>query len=215
MTFSYSLRLGVLLACTVGGPLMAEDWPQWRGPNRDGVWRETGLVDKFAGDELKITLAAADRQRLQRADRGRRPACSSPTASSSPSRSNACIASTRRRASRCGRYSYPCPYVNVGYTAGPRASVTIDEGRAYALGTMGHLHCLDAASGKPLWRKDLNAEYKIRMPIWGIAASPLVDGDLVIVQIGGEEACLVAFDKKTGQERWRHSTITPPIRRRS
>ncbi|MEX0979409.1 MAG: PQQ-binding-like beta-propeller repeat protein, partial [Pirellulales bacterium] len=93
--------------------------------------------------------------------------------------------------------------VNVGYTAGPRASVTIDEVRAFSLGSMGHLLALDAASGKPLWSKDLNTEYKIRMPIWGIAASPLVDGNLVIVQIGGEGACLVAFDKKTGKEAWK------------
>jgi hypothetical protein len=54
-----------------------------------------------------------------------------------------------------------------------------------------------------LWSKDLNAEYKIRMPIWGIAASPLVERELVIVQIGGEGACLVAFNKRSGAEAWR------------
>ena len=64
---------------------------------------------------------------------------------------------------------------------------------------MGNLHCYDAKDGTVLWAKDLNSEYKIRMPIWGIAASPLVENDLVIVQIGGEEnACLVAFDKRDG-----------------
>jgi len=68
---------------------------------------------------------------------------------------------------------------------------------------MGHLKCLDAASGKVLWEKDCNELYKIRMPIWGIAASPLVEGNLLIVQIGGEGACLVAFDKRSGEEQWR------------
>jgi outer membrane protein assembly factor BamB len=69
---------------------------------------------------------------------------------------------------------------------------------------MGHLHCLDAASGKMLWKKQPGVDYKIRLPIWGIAAAPLIDGELVIVQVGGEEgACLMAFDKKTGAERWR------------
>jgi outer membrane protein assembly factor BamB len=81
--------------------------------------------------------------------------------------------------------------------------VTIDGGKAYALGSMGHLHCLDATSGKVLWSKDCNQLYKIRMPIWGIAASPLVEGNMVIVQIGGEGACLVAFDKHSGDEKWR------------
>ena len=68
---------------------------------------------------------------------------------------------------------------------------------------MGHLHCLDAATGKLLWKKHPGVDYKIRMPIWGIAAAPLVDGELVIVQLGAEGACLVALDKKTGAERWR------------
>ena len=80
---------------------------------------------------------------------------------------------------------YDCPYVGVGYTDGPRASVTVDDGRAYALGTMGNFFCLDAASGKVLWQKEPGKDYDIEMPIWGIASAPLVEDDLVIVQIGG------------------------------
>jgi outer membrane protein assembly factor BamB len=68
---------------------------------------------------------------------------------------------------------------------------------------MGHLHCFEAATGKVLWKHDLDTEYKIDMPIWGISASPLVEGDLLIVQVGGQGACLVAFDKRSGAERWR------------
>lgn len=181
---------------------MADDWPQWRGPNRDGVWRETGLVEKFAAPELKVTW--------------RKPigsGYSGPTVADGrvfvtdrlvePTQVERVHAFDEKTGESLWTYSYPCEYVNVGYTAGPRASVTIDEGRAFALGTMGHLNAFDAASGKLLWSKDLNTEYKIRMPIWGISASPLVDGKLVIVQIGGEQACLVAFDKATGEERWR------------
>jgi outer membrane protein assembly factor BamB len=180
----------------------AEEWPQWRGPNRDGVWHETGLVDKFAGEQLKI--------------RWRKPIASGysgPTVAGGrvyvtdrvlePEQAERVHCFDWQTGETLWTFSYPCPYVNVGYTAGPRASVTIDDGKAYALGTMGNLFCFDAASGKSLWSKDLNTEYKIRMPIWGISASPLVDGDLVIVQIGGEGACLVAFDKISGQERWR------------
>jgi outer membrane protein assembly factor BamB len=100
-------------------------------------------------------------------------------------------------------HTYPCTY-EVSYPAGPRASVSIDEGRAYSLGTMGHFFCLDAAKGTVLWSKDLRAEYKARVPIWGISASPLVYRDLVVVQAGGPtDACLVAFDKNTGREKWR------------
>jgi len=101
-------------------------------------------------------------------------------------------------------FSYDCKYGGFGYQAGPRASVLIDAGRAYSLGAAGHLFCFDAAEGSILWSRDLNREYKIRMPNWGIAAAPLVEGDMLIVQIGGEDdACLVAFDKTTGEERWK------------
>ncbi len=81
--------------------------------------------------------------------------------------------------------------------------MTIDDGRAYSLGAMGNFFCFDAATGKILWQHALGPEYKVRMPIWGLASAPLVEGDLVVVQAGGEGACLVAFDKKTGAERWR------------
>lgn len=185
-------------ACTA----IADDWPQWRGPNRDGVWHEDGLVDKFAGKELKILWRmpiAAGYSGPTVAD-GRVFVTDRLVEPEQVERVHAFDAKTGETA---WTFSYPCPYENVGYTAGPRASVSIDGNRAYALGTMGHLHCLDSQSGKPLWSKDCNQLYQIRMPIWGIAASPLVEGNLVIVQIGGEKACLVAFDKTTGEEKWR------------
>jgi len=197
-----AIRLGCCTILCIASTATADDWPQWRGPNRDGTWQESGLVEKFAGPELKIAW--------------RKPigsGYSGPTVADGrvfvtdrlvePKQVERVHAFDEKTGETLWTFSYPCEYVNVGYTAGPRASVSIDEGRAYALGTMGHLHAFDVASGKLLWAKDLNTEYKIRMPIWGISASPLVDGKLVIVQIGGEHACLVAFDKVTGEERWR------------
>jgi len=100
-------------------------------------------------------------------------------------------------------HSYECPY-SVGYPTGPRASVLIAEGRAYALGTMGDLHCLDALSGEVLWYIDGEEEYQIDFPTWGLSASPLIEDGLLIVQLGGTpDACIVAFDKVTGEEAWR------------
>lgn len=180
----------------------AEDWPQWRGANRDGVWRETGIVEKFDSPQLKLrwrvpissgysgpTVAAG---RVYVTDRVVEPKqiervhCFS-VAEGKPLWSHV----------------YDCVYSGVGYEAGPRASVSIDEGRAYSLGSMGHLFCFDAATGAVLWSKDCNREYRIRMPIWGIAASPLVEKDLLIAQVGGSGGtCLVAFDKKSGEQRW-------------
>jgi outer membrane protein assembly factor BamB len=105
---------------------------------------------------------------------------------------------------RIWTYAYDCIYKNVGYAAGPRAAVLIDEGRAYSFGSTGLFFCLDAADGKVFWKKDLRALYKIRMPIWGVAASPIIEGQNIIVHIGGEgDACLVAFDKVKGNEIWK------------
>jgi outer membrane protein assembly factor BamB len=101
-------------------------------------------------------------------------------------------------------HPYECKYERFQHRDGPRACVSIDDNRAYSLGAMGHLLCFDAAKGTVLWAKNLDAEYKIKMPLWGIAASPLIEDDLLIVQIGGREnACIVAFDKVTGKEKWR------------
>jgi len=183
--------------------IFAADWPQWRGANRDGVWAEEGILEKFDAPQLpvrwRVKIAAgyngptvAD-NRVYVTDRLTVPA---------PIERVRCFDAMAGQ--EIWSYPYECEYEKVGYRAGPRASVTIDQGRAYALGTMGHLFCFDAAKGHVLWGKDLKSQYKIRMPNWGIAASPLVENDLLIVHIGGKDsACLVAFDKVTGKEKWR------------
>ncbi len=193
----------VAVSCFPMAGASADDWPQWRGPKRDGVWRETGIVEKFAKPQLDLAWRAeissgysgptvAD-GRVYVTDRLVKPA--------QVERVHCFDARTGKN---LWTHSYECPYEGVGYDAGPRASVTIDDGQAYSLGAMGHLFCFDAANGNILWQKDLFREYKIQMPQWGIASSPLVEGDLLIIQVGGEgEACLVAFDKNTGQEKWR------------
>ncbi len=180
----------------------ADDWAQWRGPTRDGVWRETGLVKKFKKPQLDIqwrmpigsgycgpTVASG---RVYVTDRVVEP--------KQIERVHCFDAQTGKVV---WDYEYDCNYRGVSYDAGPRASVLIDDGRAYSLGAMGNFICFDAAKGDVLWKKDLNTEYKIKMPVWGISASPIVDKDLIIVEIGGEGgASFVAFDKKSGKEKW-------------
>ncbi len=196
------LYVGVVMGA-IASPSFAADWPQWRGPGRDGVWTETSLVERFESAQLPVkwrvpissgycgpTVAGG---RVLVMDR-----VTSPTAQE---RVHCFDAAT---GARLWSYAYGCVYERVQYEAGPRASVTINEDRAYSLGTMGHLHCFDAKSGRVLWSHDCRNEYRARVPVWGIAAAPLVEGDLVIVQIGSpDNACLMAFDKTTGQERWR------------
>lgn len=180
----------------------ADDWPQWRGPQADGVWRETGIVDALPDSALS--------------PRWRAPIASgysSPTVAegrvyvmdrlSKPKQMERVHCFDAESGEAVWSYKYARKYRDVGYAAGPRTSVVVHDGLAYALGAMGDLHVFNAATGKIAWQRDLNAQYAIRMPVWGIAASPVIYDELLIVQIGGEGACLVAFDRRTGEERWR------------
>src|SRR5204863_30171 len=73
----------------------------------------------------------------------------------------------------------------------------------YTMGATGHVFCLDAKSGKVLWQKDTAREFKAKVPMWGHACSPLVEGKKLIIQAGGPGACLVALDRESGKEIWR------------
>jgi outer membrane protein assembly factor BamB len=194
-----------LLSCRAADDnrLYADDWPQWRGPTRDGVWKEAGIVEKFPSSRIALrwkTPVGSGYSGPTVAD-GRVYVTDRQT---EPRETERILCFDWESGRSLWHYTYDCPYKEVSYTAGPRASVSIADGRVYALGTMGHLHCLDAATGQLLWKKQPGVDYKLRLPMWGMAAAPLVEGDLVFVQIGGAEgACIVALDNKTGVEKWR------------
>jgi outer membrane protein assembly factor BamB len=196
-------RAAVLLTFLIGTvtPVTADDWPTWRGIHRDGVWRESGIVKAY--DELRPEWTAevasgysgpsvAD-GRVYVSDRITKPA-----------QTERIHCFDEETGKSLWSYEYNCEYRNVSYTAGPRASVQIHEGVAYSLGTMGNLIALDAKSGRLLWSRDLNTDYQIEMPVWGIAAAPLITEDLIVVHIGGTpDATVVAFGLMDGKERWR------------
>ena len=182
----------------------SQDWPDWRGVNRDGIWTETGIVKKF--DSGKIT-----QKWFVPVGSG----YSGPTVSKgkvyladlikNPSQTEGVLCFDEKSGKKIWEFRYPCEYTGVGYPAGPRASVVINNGKAYSLGTMGNLFCFDAEKGNVIWQKDLNREYEIIMPTWGISATPLITGDKVILQISGSNnACVIALDKNTGKEIWRN-----------
>jgi outer membrane protein assembly factor BamB len=188
------------LIAMLAASLSADEWPQWRGPNRDGVWKESGIIQSFPSKKIahkwSVPIGGG---------------YSGPTVADGRVYVTDRIEEPQMERVHCvdfktgkplWRHDYPVDYSKVSYPAGPRAAVTIDEGRAYSLGSKGHLHCLDAKTGQVIWSHDCFTEYKIRLPIWGIASSPLIDGDLLIAMIGGEQACIVAFNKHTGAEVW-------------
>jgi outer membrane protein assembly factor BamB len=91
-----------------------------------------------------------------------------------------------------------------GYNNGPRSSPVIDGQRVYTMGAEGKLHCLDLTSGKVLWRRDLAAEYKVPQDFFGTSGTPLVEGRLLIINVGAPGGpCVVGLDTSTGKEVWR------------
>jgi outer membrane protein assembly factor BamB len=196
--FFYCLFL--LLTFSLHSTAHAEDWPQWRGPSRDGVWKETGILDAFPAETMPVAWEApigagytgptVSGSRVYVMDR-----------QTKPEHIERVLCFDRDSGKPLWNHSYPRKYT-ISYTAGPRASVTIHEGKAYAIGAMGDIHCLDAESGKVLWAIDGIEKFNIQMPIWGTAGSPLIFDDLVILQVGGKAGCFVALDRLTGETKW-------------
>jgi len=181
----------------------SQDWPDWRGANRDGIWEEHEVVGEFASDTLTPRWSQAIG-----------PGYSGPTVAQGrvfvsdrvekPAQAERVLCFDEESGALLWEHQYACVYENIGYQAGPRASVVIREGKAYSLGAMGHLFCFEAKRGEVLWQRDLNKEYRIDMPIWGIASTPLVVDDQLIVQVSGSEgAGVVCFNRHSGEEAWR------------
>jgi outer membrane protein assembly factor BamB len=197
----------------------ADDWPQWLGPQRDGVWRETGIMEKFpdkgppvrwhtrigggyagpavAGNRVYVT----DRLLAAGAQNPDNPFGKSPVAGSERV---LCLDDANGQV--LWKHEYPCKY-EVSYPAGPRATPVVRDGKVYALGTMGDLFCLAADSGKVVWSKNFPRDYSAPVPLWGFAAHPLLDGEKLICLVGGEGAAVVAFQKDTGKELWRSLSV--------
>jgi outer membrane protein assembly factor BamB len=189
--------------------LLAQDWAQWRGPKADGGWDAPELPEKWPAGGLKtlwrvpvhggyagIAVAGG---RVYTMDRE-----AAPSDGKQDGHERAlCVDAADGKA--LWTHRYPALYGDLtGYSNGPRAMPVVHDGRVYTLGAMGRLLCFEAATGTILWSKDMVAEHRARVPTWGFAASPLVDGDRVLVHTAAEPGgSLIAFDRKTGAEVWR------------
>jgi outer membrane protein assembly factor BamB len=203
------------LIILISVPAYAGDWPQWLGPKRDGVWRETGILEKFPKDGPKF----AWRQPLSPGYSGPAVVGNRLYVMDRPSTAGAKLKDAFAKAATPGtervlcldadtgkevwKHEYECPYKKLSYPHGPRCTPTVHDGKVYALGAMGHLFCLDAKDGKVIWSKELSKEYKTEHPIWGHAAHPLIDGKKLITLAGGDGSAVVALDKDTGKEIWK------------
>ena len=175
----------------------AADWPQWRGPHRDGSSTETGLLKQWPADGPKLlwkasglgagfaTVAVVGDRIFTAGDLGE---------------SSFVIALNRADGSLLWKAALGKPG---GGPPGPRGSPTVSGDLVYELGQQGDLVCLEAATGKELWRKQLRNDFGGKCGGWQYSESVLVDGDRVICTPGGDKGTLLALDKKTGALLWR------------
>ncbi len=215
-----ALVLGVISALATS--LHAEDWPQWLGAQRDGVWRETGIVETLPtnGFTYRWRTPIGGGYSGPAVANGRVYLMDRQLATGTTNPANAFARGTIPGAERVlclneadgkivWQHSYDCAYT-VSYASGPRVTPAVHDGKVYTLGSEGNLLCLDAAKGTVLWSRDFKKEFGLKTPTWGFAGHPLVDGKKLICLAGGEGSVAVAYDKDTGKELWRALTAKEP-----
>jgi outer membrane protein assembly factor BamB len=189
------------LPAPANNPAPAGDWPQWRGPNRDGVSPETGLRTDWPPDGPPVLWKAKSGVGFS-------------SFAVHAGRVYTLLQDGDQEAVVCWdadtgepkwRFPYPSNFPGaLSYGAGPHSTPAVDGDFVYTVGTLGMLHCLKAATGEKVWAHDLLQEYRAPNLKWGVSFSPLVLGDLVYTNPGGPDGnSVVAFDTRDGKEVWK------------
>jgi len=203
-------------------PSRADDWPQWLGPKRDSVWRETGIISKFpekgpkelwrakvavgysgpavADGRVFVADFVTDADTKKASDPQSRPEIGG---------KERLLCFDARTGTKLWEAAHDCKYT-ISYPGGPRCTPTVHEGKVYALGAEGNLYCLETANAAVLWSKDFKADFQAKTPMWGFCSHPLVDGKKLICVVGGAEGVVYAFDKDSGTELWHALSAREP-----
>ncbi|HEV2970498.1 MAG TPA: PQQ-binding-like beta-propeller repeat protein [Pirellulales bacterium] len=191
-----------LFAANGSHPLFAADWPQWRGPQRDGISHETGLLKKWPKDGPKLIWQVKDVG----------SGYSTPSVVNdriyllgNEGMDNEFVAALEVKdgskvwTTGLGKVGNPKQQPNY---PGARSTPTVDGDLLFALSSDGDLVCLQTATGSKVWQKNLRTDFGGRPGNWAYSESPLVDGDVLVCTPGGVEATIVAVNKKTGDVIW-------------
>jgi outer membrane protein assembly factor BamB len=187
------------------GPVSrGDDWPNWRGPHRDGISRETGLLKSWPARGPKVlwtldltggyssVVVAGGRLFTQTKDHSE----------------DVVLCVDVRNGRKLWEYRYPCDYAQYPslekrFLTGPKSTPAVDGDRVYALGNTGLLHCFDVRTGRRIWERDLLRLADRLCPEYGYCNSPLIVGDRLFVHPGGRQGnSIAALDKKDGRTIW-------------
>jgi len=193
------MAAAVLSASPVTSSGQAGDWPQWRGPNRDGKSPETGLLQSWpqGGPPLKWKVGGAGTGFSSMSTSGSRLFTMGARGGV-----EYVMAFDRASGKKLWEVANGDLYEN-DRGSGPRGTPTVSGDRLFALGASGDLTCLDPATGKKHWSVNVLRTFGGRNPRWGLSESPLVAGGRVLVNAGGPGASIVALDAKTGSVVWK------------
>src|SRR5436190_1268074 len=195
------LLLSAIFLLSITHLASAADWPQWRGPDRNGVSKETGLAKEWPKEGPKLLWQAKDLG----------DGYSTPSVVGERlyliSNQGMDDEYVHALSTADGKQIWKTTIGKVGPNQGPqypgtRSTPTVDGDMLYALGSNGDLVCLTKADGKEVWRKDLRKDFDGKPGKWAYAESPLIDGDSLVVAPGGSTATMVALHKKSGDLLW-------------
>lgn len=198
------LLLSAVLTAATG-----DDWPQWRGPHRDGTSSSTSAPASWP-EHLQL------RWKLTVGEGHSSPILSAGRFFVFTRQQDKEVASSIDLSSGkiLWQESYPAPYkmnpAAESHGEGPKSTPVFYEGKLYTLGIAGILTCWDAATGRVQWRKDFSKQYRQTSPLYGTAMSPVVDHGLLIAHVGGHDnGALTAFDAGSGEVKWQWSGDGP------
>lgn len=191
--------LAVLVLLAV--PALAADWPQLLGPGRDGRTAEKDLLDTFGNKGPEVLWE----RKLGDGYAGPVVAGGKVIVFHRVGGEDVVECLSADKGQETWKYTYKTSYEdNLGKGDGPRSTPVVHGGKVYTLGAGGQLHCVDLKSGKKAWSKELLADYTVKPSYFGVGTTPIVEGGLLVVNVGGGGgAGIVAFDAKTGKQKWK------------
>jgi len=187
------------IVLALGVEAAAYDWPQFLGPDRNGIYRGPALAEKWGANGPRVLWRKSVGQGFSG------PVVASDRLILLHRLANEEVVESLdvKTGAAQWRYAYPTSYRDdFGFDEGPRAVPVVADGVVYTFGAEGQLHAVDLKSGKRIWSEDTRKRFGVAKGFFGAAGSPLVEGGKVLANIGGRNAGIVAFDAKAGTVAW-------------